>query len=319
MGMGGSGLFGGGDRTLRPVSVERSAPVEYRLEGRTLHGVAMRYGEQARDRPEMFEAGAFAPIGPVAMNLQHDRSGLREIASTDGGSLRIEDTPAELRIEADLRRESAELSLVRRRALRGLSVEFRTRAETRNPAGVRVIGRAELVGIGLVDSGSYRSNIEVRAAMADAWLTGSIRFGKRMRCECQGPCTDVQFEVGAFQDLVDRRDVLAVGGGGFANVLGSTRRGTLLVDQTDKGLQVGLTNSGTATARRVVEAAAVADIFVRPLIDLEQSEYRDEGTTRIFSLAVTRALLVKPTVNSEGHTAAKIKGVPEHRRRRRWL
>ena len=299
---------------------ERSAPVECRLEGRTLSGVAMRYGEQARDRAEMFLSGAFAPLGSVAMNLQHDRSGLREIASTDGGSLRITDGPAELRVSADLREGSAELSLVRRRALRGLSVEFRARAETRNPAGVRVIDRAELVGIGLVDSGSYRSNIELRAAMADAWLTGSIRFGKRMRCECQGPtCTDVQFEVGAFQDLVDRRDVLAVGGGGFANVLGSTRRGTLLVNQTDKGLQVGLTNSGTATARRVVEAAAVADIYVRPLIDVEQSEYTDEGTTRIFSLAVTRALLVKPTVNSEGHTAAKIRGVPEHRRRRLWL
>ena len=77
--------------------------------------------------------------------------------------------------------------------------------------------------------------------------------------------------------------------------MGSTRRGTLLVEQTDKGLRVGLTNQQTDTARRVIEAAAVADIFVRPLIDVEQSEYQDEGTTRRYTRAVTRALLVKPT------------------------
>ena len=108
-------------------------------------------------------------------------------------------------------------------------------------------------------------------------------------------CTDVEFAPGAFTDLTERRDVLAVGGGGFANVLGSTRRGTLLVDQTASGLKIGLTNAQTDTARRVIEAGAVADIYVRPLIDLEASEYTDEGTTRVFTLAVTRALLIKPT------------------------
>jgi len=79
------------------MSTERLAPVECRLQGRTLQGVALRYGEPARDRPEMFGAGAFQPIEPVVMNLQHERSGLREVASTDGGSLRIKDTATELR------------------------------------------------------------------------------------------------------------------------------------------------------------------------------------------------------------------------------
>ena len=63
---------------------ERAAPVECRLEGRTLHGVALRYGEQARDRPERFEAGAFAPLGVVTLNLQHDRFREDHCNSTDG-------------------------------------------------------------------------------------------------------------------------------------------------------------------------------------------------------------------------------------------
>ena len=299
------------------MTTERLAPVECRLEGRTLRGVAMRYGEVARDRPERFEPGAFQPLGVVSLNLQHDS--FREIASTDGGSLRVTDTAAELRVEADLREGSAELSLVRRRALRGLSVEFRALSEHRDPAGVRVIERAELAGIGLVDAGSYRTGIELRAAFSDAWLTAEISFGRSMQCECQGrTCTEVEFEPGAFEDLMERRDVLAVGGGGFANVLGSTRRGTLLVDQTTKGLRVGLTNSATDTARRVIEAAAVADIFVRPLIDLEASSYEDQGTTRRFTLAVARAILIKPTPNASGHRPARIRGV-QTRQRRVWL
>ena len=85
-----AGPYGSG-RVGDSVSTERLHPVEVRLEGRTLTGAALRYGEPARDRPEMFETGAFQPLGPVVMNLQHDRSGLREIATTDSGSLRITD------------------------------------------------------------------------------------------------------------------------------------------------------------------------------------------------------------------------------------
>ena len=141
--------------------IERVAPVEVRVSGRTLTGTALRYGEQARDRAEMFTPGAFAPIGEVGLNLQHDRE--RVIASTGEGNLRVIDTPEALRIEAELREGSAELSLVRRRALRGLSVEFVARVERRNTGGLRVISQATLPAIGLVDSSSYGgSGLELR-------------------------------------------------------------------------------------------------------------------------------------------------------------
>ena len=47
------------------AALERSAPLEIRATGKTLTGEAVRYGQRATDRPERFEAGAFAPLGPL--------------------------------------------------------------------------------------------------------------------------------------------------------------------------------------------------------------------------------------------------------------
>ena len=303
---------------------ERSAPaLEVRLAGRTLRGVAIRYGERSLDRAEVFEPGAFAPLGEVSLNLQHDAC--REIASTRAGTLRVSDTSEALRIEADLREGSAELSLVRRRALRGLSVEFIAASERRRADGLRVIERAALPGIGLVDASSYRSQVELRQGFDDAWLTGEIRFGRPMQCTCQGGgCDQVQFEPGSFEDLADERPgLLAIGGEGFASVLGSLRRGTLLVDPAEDALRVGLVGTReTPAARRVIEAAAVGEVYVRPMIDLDASEFVDEGPMRRFTRAAVTGLLIKATPNDEGHIPVRIPGlqvIEERKRRRIWL
>lgn len=304
---------------LAAMTLERLTPVECRLEGRTLRGVAMRYGEQARDRPERFLPGAFQPLGPVTLNLQHDR--LREIASTDGGSLRIEDTPTELRVAADLREGSAELSLVRRRALRGLSVEFRALSE-RHDNGIRIVERAELPAIGLVDSGSYNTRIELRQ---DAWLTATVPTERRLQCTCQGGgCDSVEFAPEAFNQVFEMgREVLAVGGEGFASVLGSRRRGTLLLEAGRQGLRIALAGPrNTAAARQVQENARAGPVLARPIIDLDDSEFTDEGPVRKFSRVGLRAILVKATPNDQGHIPATVEGVdpvPEPRKRRVWL
>ena len=310
------------------MTIERLAPVECRLEGRTLAGVALRYGEQATDRPEMFAAGAFQPLGVVSLNLQHDS--FREIASTDGGSLRINDGPADLRIEAELRRDSAELSLVRRRALRGLSVEFRTLTERRDPSGVRIIERAELPAIGLVDQGSYRTQVEIRQAMAEAWLTATIHYGASVECTCQGGgCDSVSFEPGAFDETLDSGDVTAIGGSGFNSVLGSTRRGTLILESDEEAFRIGLIGpTDSAAARATVENARAGPIFARPMVEPDVSDFVDEGAVRRFTRASFRGILIKATPNSRGHQPATVRGVPEtetdapepnSKRRRLWL
>ena len=134
---------------------ERTAPLEVRIAGRTLVGEAIRYREQSRDRAELFEPGSLQPVYPVTLNLQHDPE--RRIATTEDGTLRLSDSPEALRIEADLREGSAELALVRRGALTGLSIEFHAISERRNAGGLRVLDRAALPAIGLVDRGSYRT------------------------------------------------------------------------------------------------------------------------------------------------------------------
>ena len=107
--------------------------------------------------------GAFAPITDVILNRQHDRR--TPLARTGGGGLFLEDSPEALSVRAELpdTPQSAEtLALVKGKILRGLSVEFHAREE-RQDGDLRIIERAQLVGVGVVDSPSYpQSLVEAR-------------------------------------------------------------------------------------------------------------------------------------------------------------
>ena len=202
---------------------ERIPAVEFRAAGNKLIGTAIRYGRMARDRRERFAPGAFAlDAMPTELNLQHDLDYV--IADTERGNLRLTDSPDALRLEADLRPGSAEYRLLQRGSLRGLSVEF-VATEERRIDGVREITGALLPAIALVDDGSYQSSVELR--QRGGWLTSVIRSGTPLGCECVGPeCMDAEYEwdgLGITTDQEwDLNEVLAVGGGGLANVRGST-------------------------------------------------------------------------------------------------
>ena len=174
-----------------------------------------------------------------------------------------------------------------------------------------------------MDAGSYRTDIELRQ---DAWLTATIPTDRRLQCTCQGGgCDSVEFAPEAFDQVFEMgREVLAVGGEGFASVLGSRRRGTLLLEAGRRGLRVALAGPRhTAAARQVVENARAGPVYARPIIDLDDSEYSDEGTVRKFSRVGLRAILVKATPNDQGHIPAVVDGVDpvpdEPRQRRIWL
>ena len=298
--------------------MEVSAPLELRLSGRTLSGAAMVYGSRASDRDERFEARSLEPVPAMPLVIQHDT--LREIAAV-GQGLDIIHTDRELRVAAELRQDSAELSLVRRGVLTGLSVGFVALEEHRDSDGMRVIRRARLHHVGLVDDPSYpAATVELRRRMADAWLSGLIRYDTPMGCRCQGPeCDTVVFDQGA---LVIPDEVLAINGPA-TRVLGSRKRGTLLLDDGDEGLRVGLVGPDDGlVAREVKDAARVAPVHVRPILDDGDSEFVVEGTTRRFTRASVRALLVKTAVADRGHVPVKIRGIeeaPAPRSRRLWL
>ena len=290
--------------------IEHALAVELRASGGMLTGEALPYGQPAQDRPEMFVSNPWATgLDTASLNLQHDRE---HVIAEQPDALTFTESPRGLSLRAQLRPDSAEARLVARGALQGLSVEFVSLDETQD-RGMRVITRAHLAGVALVDRGSYDTTVELRARLDKAWFLATIYTSEPMACNCQGPeCDRVQFEPGSFD--LGEGDTLAVGGGGFSNVLGSLNRKTLIAAETEKGLEIGLTDDSTVTAKRIISDAAVADMYARPILDLEASEYTDEAGLRTFTTAKVRAILIKPTDTIEGHEPAAVEP-----RRRLWL
>ena len=139
----------------------------------------MRYGDVSPDFRERFVPGAFGQVSTIPVNLQHDPS----IVIAPRAALA--DTKRELRVRAELPVGSAALDLVRRGALNGFSIEFTSQSERRE-SGVRVVERAKLTGLALVDQGAYPgARAEVRARSGRT-MRASIPSKRRAACECLG-------------------------------------------------------------------------------------------------------------------------------------
>ena len=165
------------------MSLQQRAGAEIRLSGRVLAGRAMVYGLPATLAPgsrEMFLPGAFGKNLPaVPLNLQHDRG----LVLAEPGTFDLQDTPEALLVRARLPASSAAIRLVQRKALQGLSIEFDPLSE-RQEGSLRVIERARLRGIGLVDSPAYRaSTVEVRARLGRT-VRARVPSGKKLACDC---------------------------------------------------------------------------------------------------------------------------------------
>ena len=310
---------------------ELAAPLELRVSGRTLTGAAMTYGQRAKDRPEMFEPGSLQPIYPVTLNLQHDPA--REIASTADGSLRLADSAEALYISADLREGSAELELVRRGALRGLSVEFAPLRERRE-AGLRVVSRAALPAIGLVDSGSYRTAVELRHAATTLDVESRARMGRtvavgipadrKLACECSPGSRFAELVAtglaAAFDEaFAEVKDTVATWAN-YSQPLASVSRGTLRrTGPTDLAIDLPDDDFG----RAVIAAHSSAGIVVRPYLDPVDSVGEIVDETMVYARPVIRAFVVSSTDKREGWPTPKIVATPDvdepRARRRVWL
>ena len=228
-----------------------------------------------------------------------------------GAGLTLVDGPERLTFSADLPQTSASddvLTLVRTNVLRGASVEMRVTAE-RVEGGVRIIEKARLSAIGVVDTPAYpQSEIEARRRGGGGgratWIRGSIKYGVEAFCEClDGDCDDVLFRPKSL-GRADNADVLAITGRA-SEAVGSTRGGTLRLRNGERGLEFSITDAGRATAagQSLLDQARVGTpLYARPLIDDARSQFKDEGGVRRYDLAWLRALLIKPILGGDERT-----------------
>ena len=288
------------------MTVEHRLAHEFRVSGRTLSGVAMRYGDVSPDFRERFVPGAFGEVRTVNVNIQHDR----EHVAVRGALLT--DTPRELRVRADLREGSAALSLVKRGALTGFSIEFHARQERRE-GGIRVIERAELTGLALVDRGAYpEAKAEIRKRSGKR-MRSSVPYDRELACECianmgagsGGTCVPIAKFTKAAGDemaaMMERaeRDVLAVAGN-FRRPLGSVSRGTVRATSTDDALVIEIDLPAGAIGDEVIAANETAGVIVRPLIDPARSEFVDTDRGREYTKPHVRAFIVGATDTKAG-------------------
>ena len=302
---------------------------EFRVlpDGRTLAGVAMRYGDTAdlgafRER---FMPGAFAPIGEVSLNLQHDSS--RVLARTGGNGLVVSDGPRSLELRAELT-GSAELELVRRGGLSGFSIEFYP-LDQRIEGDVRILSKARLEAIALVDRGAYsQSKAEVRAKLGQT-MRASIPSGRKLDCDCVGQGCQVEFEEDSL--VLAGGDVIAAYSN-YQSPLASTARGTLRTTPRAGGMVIEIDLPDDDAGRAVLAASSSAGVVARPFVDQRTAVHTTGGDgTRTYSHAPVRAIIVSATDKREGwpipaliatpalNDEPEVRRAAPGKRRRLWL
>ena len=183
--------------------------------GRRLIGTPMVYGAEARvqmpdGRPvrERFVAGAFSEYllsGKTTVNLQHDAT--VEIASTvasDRGLLELRDGPAELSMVATMPTGDVfddVLAMVSAGDTAQLSVEFRALDE-QVLGDRRIVRKATLPAVSLVDRGAYPQPIEVRRD--GRGVRGSFSYNRDRVISNRGRVRKQRVSPGAFTYNMDR-------------------------------------------------------------------------------------------------------------------
>ena len=316
--------------------IEHRLSSEFRVQGRTLSGSALVYGDVSPDYRERFEPRAFGAVGSRVMpvTLQHDSTIVVAQKAV------LTDTARSLDVRADLPMGSAALALVKRGALNGFSIEFRAKSERRE-SGIRVVERADLTGLSLVDRGAYpASTAEVRARSGRT-LRQRIPADVALRCECAAPeCKWAKIIGPAMQEAFttaweEATEILAVRGG-YAGALASKSAGTVRARMKDGDAVVEIDiptgPDGDAVLRAVEDTGAV---IARPYLDSDRSKGTIEQRADVpegervmeYEHLVIRSIVIGATDARENWPIPDVIETPEDvmpraapaRRRRVWL
>ena len=186
---------------------ERSAPIEFRAEGRRLVGPAMVYGDTSH---RLTANGLRRALSATYPGRQHPHPESQTPSVTGysldgfGGGLELTDTREQLTVVANVPDTPAGNTALRDVAageLNGFSVEFNAKSERRD-AGIRVVENAVLAGIGLVKAPSYqesKAEIRQRSGMT---LGAVIPSDTDLECECSGAsCKFARFSQELMNDM----------------------------------------------------------------------------------------------------------------------
>lgn len=309
--------------------------------GRTLAGTVVRYGDVARTRAglERFTPGAFGNVAELdtILTWQHDPN--TPLARTGGGGLTLADSPDQLRFRAELPPTAAAndaLVLVRMGVLRGASMSFVPLEEHVDPSGVRVVTRAGLPALGIVDQPAYpASTVEARQRVAVS-ASGDVALGTSLACRCRDGCETIRLEPGAFDRALAEveagtREVTAFVTGEFGTPVASTRSGMRL-RSVGGVLSVAIPSMlGVAAVADLVSVAEGSFLAFRPYFPDATSTAEKRGTEFVVTDADLRAIEIATiTGPTDGLERIALEGDPEqdadtgedarrYLRRRVWL
>lgn len=291
----------------------------------------MRYGSigEGPHGPEVFLPGSFGNVeqADILLNVQHDRS---RVLARAPGTMRLIDSNSVLTLTAkppDTAEARDAKLMVRAGVLQGLSIEFNAKEqEQRN--GVRVISRAELVGVGLVDRPAYpESTVEARALMGRT-LRAYMPTGKKLSCECSGKdCHFAAFATGSVQKALDSAfkryasegDDLVASLHSYDRPVASVSRGSIRRAGKES---VDIDLPADEVGRELLAANESAGVIVRPFLDAAKSVGQAADDVMEYSELEIRALIVTSTDKRLGwpipeilQTPAKLVAKPEPRSR----
>ena len=211
-----------------------------------------------------------------------------------------------------------------------MSVEFHALEEQTTAGGIREIRRAFVPDVALVDDPEYgQTAAELRQR---GWFGSFLSFGLGMSCDCcEGDADEIWFEeqptVNAFTYMIEQiragRNVSAISERA-GDVVATTATGTLTLELDEvrqrrgrTGLRIRMDPLDTEAGRNTRELiGAGVEVFARPLLNWDQSEWEIVDRTARVSRAVFDYILVKPTHRADGIEALAVSSESRDRKGR---
>ena len=295
----------------------RYAPLTTEVGAPHFEGVIMRYGAigEGPFGKEVFLPGSFGDLSQssILLNIQHDRS--RPIARTPD-TMTLADTTSMLTLTAkppDTTEVRDAKLMVQAKILTGLSIEF-TAFEQEHRNGLRVISKAQLCGVGLVDTPAFpASTVEARRqqheqrAKLSLTISGIIPYEEKLDCRCQtGSCTAVRLKPKSLAQAAEPDSTSLLVMGDYSKPIASVAKRSLQLTDTPQGLLVSSTIPDSQAGRDLIALASSVPLLIRPIFDQKASTFIEEGGVATYTHMSLRGLTIGATDQAAGWPEAVI-------------